>query len=149
MRVLHTEITRADELILTAERPRTSTCCRRCGATLTRQHGTDRARLLRHVPILGRPVYLRIRPRRFRCPHADGQPTTTQQLAWYDPNVLHTNACDRHLIVQLVNSTISDVVAREDVSYDALPGNDIAGLPPALTGTRWGRSSCLGLTRLR
>lgn len=122
VRVLQTEITRADELILTVESTLTSTRCRRCGATLTEQHGTDRARLLRHLPILGRPVYLRICPKRFRCPHCDGQPTTTQQLDWYDPNALHTKAYERHLIVQLVNSTISDVVAKEDVSYDALLG---------------------------
>jgi len=122
VRVLQTEITRVGELILTVESTRTSTCCRRCGATLTEQHGTDRARLLRHLPILGRPVYLCIRPKRFRCPHCDGQPTTTQQLDWYDPNALHTNAYERHLIVQLVNSTISDVVAKDDVSYDALLG---------------------------
>ncbi len=77
---------------------------------------------MRHLAILGRPVYLRICPKRFRCPHCDGQPTTTQQLDWYDPNALHTKAYERHLIVQLVNSTISDVVAKEDVSYDALLG---------------------------
>lgn len=122
VRVRRTEITRADELILTVESTLASTRCRRCGATLTEQHGADRARLLRHLPLLGRPVYLRIRPKRFRCPHCDGQPTTTQQLDWYDPNALHTKAYERHLIVQLVNSTISDVVAKEDVSYDAVLG---------------------------
>ncbi len=35
VRVLQTEITRADELILTVESTLTSTRCRRCGATLT------------------------------------------------------------------------------------------------------------------
>jgi transposase len=77
---------------------------------------------LRHLPILGRVVYLRIRPKRFRCPYCDDHPTTTQELDWYDPNALHTKAYERHLIVQLVNSTVTDVVAKEDVSYDALLG---------------------------
>ncbi len=122
VRVLQTAITRADALMLTVERTLTSTRCRRCGATLTEQHGTDRARLLRHLSILGRPVSLRIRPKRFRCPHGDGQPTTTQQLDWYDPNALHTTAYERQLIVPLVNSTSSDVVAKEDVRYDAVLG---------------------------
>ncbi|MGQ9561873.1 MAG: hypothetical protein ACUVWA_15395 [Candidatus Oleimicrobiaceae bacterium] len=49
LRVLQTEITRANELILTVESTCTSTRCRRCGATLTEQHGTDRARVLRHL----------------------------------------------------------------------------------------------------
>lgn len=122
IRVLQTDLTQADEFILTVESTLQSTTCRRCGRTITEQHGEDRPRLLRHLPILGRVVYLRIRPKRFRCPYCDDHPTTTQELDWYDPNALHTKAYERHLIVQLVNSTVSDVVAKEDVSSDALLG---------------------------
>lgn len=122
VRILQTDLTQANELILTIESTLTSTSCRQCGRTIIDQHGEDRSRLLRHLPILGRPVYLRIRPKRFRCPFCDDHPTTTQQLDWYDPNALHTKAYERHLIVQLVNSTISDIVMKEDVSYDALLG---------------------------
>lgn len=39
-----------------------------------------------------------------------------------DPNGLHTKAFEQQLIVGLVNSTITDLVAKEDVSYDALLG---------------------------
>lgn len=122
VRVLTTDITKLGELILTVESTLPSTTCRRCGRTLLEQHGEDRPRLLRHLPILGRPVFLRIRPKRFRCLHCDGHPTTTQELDWYDPTAMHTKAYERHLILQLVNSTVTDVVAREDVSYDAILG---------------------------
>jgi len=122
VRVLQTELTKASELILTVESMLTSTTCRRCGRTLTAQHGVDEPRLLRHLPILGRVVYLRIRPKRFRCPWCDGHPTTTQQLDWYDPNALHTHAYERLLILHLINSTLTDVEAKEDVTYDALLG---------------------------
>jgi len=122
VRVLQTDLTQANELILTIESTLTTATCHRCGRIITEQHGEDRPRLLRHLPILGRPVYLRIRPKRFRCPYCDHHPTTTQQLGWYDPNALHTKAYERLLIVQLVNSTVTDVVAKEDVSYDALLG---------------------------
>jgi transposase len=122
VRVLQTDLTQANEFILTVESTLTSTHCRRCGRTITEQHGEDRPRLLRHLPILGRVVYLRIRPKRFRCPYCDDHPTTTQELDWYDPNALHTKAYERLLIVQMVNSTVTDVVAKEDVSYDALLG---------------------------
>jgi transposase len=122
VRVLQTEITKDGELILTVESTVTNTTCRRCGRTITERHGLDEPRLLRHLPILGRVVYLRIRPKRFRCPWCDDHPTTTQQLDWYDPNALHTKAYERHLIVQLVNSTLTDVEAKEDVTYDALLG---------------------------
>jgi outer membrane protein OmpA-like peptidoglycan-associated protein len=36
------------------------------------------------MPILGRPVIIEIRPKRFRCPTCDDNPTTTQKLDWYD-----------------------------------------------------------------
>jgi transposase len=122
VRVLQTELTREGELILTVESTLTTATCRRCGRTISERHGVDEPRLLRHLPILGRVVYLRIRPKRFRCPFCDGHPTTTQQLDWYDPNALHTKAYERHLILQLVNTTLTDVQAKEDVTYAALLG---------------------------
>jgi len=122
VRVLQTELTKDGELILTVESTLTTTTCRRCGRTITHRHGLDEPRLFRHLPSFGRVVYLRIRPKRFCCRWCDGHPTTTQQLDWYDPNALHTKAYERHLIVQLVNSTISDVEAKEDVTYAALLG---------------------------
>src|SRR6476619_3932278 len=122
LRVLQTDLTQANELILTVESTLTTATCHRCGRTITEQHGDDRPRLLRHLPILGRVVYLRIRPKRFRCPFCDDHPTTTQALDWYDPQALHTKAYERHLIVQLVNSTLTDVEAKEDVTADALEG---------------------------
>lgn len=122
VRVLQTELTKDGDLVLTVESTLSSTTCRRCGCTITERHGRDEPRLLRHLPILGRVVYLRIRPKRFRCPFCDGHPTTTQALDWYDPNALHTKAYERHLILLLVNSTITDVEAKEDVTSAALLG---------------------------
>lgn len=122
VRVLQTEWTKAGELILTVESTLETTPCRRCGRLLTQAYGVDEARQLRHLPILGRVVYLRIRPKRFRCPYCDDHPTTTQRLDWYDPKALHTKAYERQLLVQLVNSTFSDVSAKEDVTEDAILG---------------------------
>ncbi len=142
VRVRQTELNKDGELILTVESTLTSTTCRRCGRTITEPHGLDEPRVLRHLPILGRVVYIRIRPKRFRWPWCDDHPTTTQQLDWYDPNALHTKAYERHLIVQLINSTLTDVTEKEDVSYDALLGIldrwiattvDWAALPPIAT----------------
>src|SRR5260221_2190639 len=98
VRVLQTELTRAGELILTVESTFASTSCRRCGRTITERHGLDEPRLLRHLPILGRVVYLRLRPKRFRCPVCDDHPTTTQPLALYYTIALPTQGCQRHTI---------------------------------------------------
>src|SRR6266540_3652023 len=97
VQVLQTDLTKAGEFIVTVESTLTSTSCRRCGRTITEPHGTDQPRLLRHLPILGQPD-------------------------WYDPKALHTKAYERHLIVQLINSTLTDVTEKEDVSYVALLG---------------------------
>lgn len=48
--------------------------------------------------------------------------TTTQQLDWYDPNALHTKAYERHLLLQLIGSTLTDVEAKEDITADAREG---------------------------
>lgn len=74
VRVLQTEITKQGELILTVESTLTTSICRRCGRTISERHGLDQPRLLRHLPILGRVVYLRIRPKRFRCRFCDDHP---------------------------------------------------------------------------
>ena len=122
LRVLQTDITVSGEYILTVESTLTSTTCRRCGREIHELHGLEHSRLLRHLPILGKPFYLRIRPKRFRCPFCDDHPTTTQTLDWYDPKAVHTKAYERHLIVQLINSTLTDVSEKEDVSCAALLG---------------------------
>src|SRR5262245_66008638 len=92
LRVLKTDITKSGEYILTVESTLTSTKCRRCGREISDLHSLEQSRLLRHLPILGKPLYLRIRPKRYRCPFCSGHPTTTQQLDWYDPKASHTLA---------------------------------------------------------
>jgi transposase len=120
--IRQTELTKDGEVIITVESTLMSTTCRRCGRTITEPHGVDEPRLLRHLSLFNRAVYLRIRPKRFRCPFCHDHPTTTQRLDWYDPTALHTKAYERHLILQLVNSTFTDVAAKEDVPSDALLG---------------------------
>ena len=56
------------ECPITIESTLEGTRCRLCGREITDLHGVDEAITLRHLPILGRPVYLRLRPKRYRCP---------------------------------------------------------------------------------
>ena len=122
VRVLSSELSKAQELIIDVESTLTTTICRRCKRLINEFHAYDQPLKLRHLPILGYVVYIRIRPKRFRCPYCDDHPTTTQRLPWYDPKALHTKAYERHLLIQLVNSTIEDVCQKEDTSYDAVLG---------------------------
>ena len=44
-----------------------STTCHKCGQEITELHCHDEAIRLRHLPIFEIPVYVEIRPKRFRC----------------------------------------------------------------------------------
>lgn len=122
VRVLATELTKQQELIIQVESTLTYAFCRRCRRTISEFHAYDQPLKLRHLPILGTVVYIRIRPKRFRCPFCDDHPTTTQRLSWYAPKALHTLAYEQQLLVQLVNSTSEDGCEKEDTSYDAILG---------------------------
>jgi transposase len=109
------------DYIITVESTQDGTICRNCGRKITKFNGHGRWIKLRHLPILGHRVYIRIRPKRYECPYCDGK-TTTQTLDWYEPKSPHTKAYEQHLLVQLVNSTIEDVSCKEAVGYDAVEG---------------------------
>jgi transposase len=120
--VLRTELGPGGELILTVESTLASARCHVCGREIHKPHGHDDWVLVRHLPVWGRPVYLRYRPKRFQCRACTGHPTTTQAVVWHVSNSPHTTAYDRHLLLQLVNSTVEDVRLKEGVTYDAVLG---------------------------
>lgn len=122
VRVLGTQVLSPQLLLIEVESTLSSTTCRRCGRTIRDFHGFDKPIQLRHLPILGAAVYIRLRPKRFRCPYCDDHPTTTQRLSWYSPKALHTTAYEQHLLMQLVNSTIEDVCQKENTTPDAVLG---------------------------
>ena len=122
VRVLQTHITGQGKIILTVESTLPSARCRQCGREIRKLHGHDDWVTVRHLPILGQPAYLRYRPKRYRCEECQNKPTTTQRLAWHEPNSPHTTAYDTHLLLQLVNSTIEDVSVKEGTSYDGVLG---------------------------
>jgi transposase len=103
-----------------------STCphahCHKCGKLITKFHGFDDEIRLRHLPILDRPVYLFMRPKRFLCDDCKGGPTTTQRLDWYNPRSSTTKAYDKYLTKWLIRSTLEDVSRKEDIPYDVVRG---------------------------
>jgi transposase len=96
--------------------------CHQCGKRTTKLYGEDREITLRHLPILGRRTYIRLRPKRYECSYCPGNPTTTQKLSWYTPRSAFTRAYEEQLLLILVNSTIQDVCLKEEVGYEAIMG---------------------------
>jgi transposase len=119
--VIRVEINERGDYIVTVESTCHSAICQTCGERLTKFNGHGREIELRHLPILGHRVYIRIRPKQYECPKCKGK-MTTQKLDWYESKSPHTEAYDRHLMLQLVNSTVEDVSRKEDVGYDAVEG---------------------------
>jgi transposase len=122
VRVLQIEITPRGDCTITVESMRDGTQCRKCGQEIGTFHGLDEWLTVRHLPILGRKVFLRLRPKRYRCPYCEGGPTTTQELAWYTAKSPHTKAYEKYLLVQLVHATVEDVSLKEEIGYKALEG---------------------------
>ncbi|MBO0723465.1 MAG: ISL3 family transposase [Blastocatellia bacterium] len=121
VRIIKSE-TSEREITITVESTRESAICWKCGRETYEFHGYGRKLRLRHLPILGRPVYIELQPKRFRCPYCDDHPTTTQKLDWYDERSPHTKAYDDWLLLSVIGSTISDVARKERASYDEVLG---------------------------
>ena len=109
------------DYIITVESTQIGTSCQYCGHQITKSNGPGRWIELRHLPILGHRVYIRLRPKQYQCPHCDHK-ITTQTLDWYETKSPHTKAYDHQLLLQLIGSTVKDVSRREDVGYAAVEG---------------------------
>ena len=95
--------------------------CRNCGKE-TKAKGSGQEVKLRHLPILGKPCYLIIKPKRGICGHCDDAPTTNQRLEWYKYKSRSTNAYEEYVLLSLVNSTVTDVAIKENIGPDAVDG---------------------------
>lgn len=125
VQVIDTKTNKSGDYVITVESTLDSAICRRCGREISKFHSHDRAIILRHLPILGHQVYIRLRPKRYECPHCSSKQhrkTSTQQLSWYRPKSPHTNAYEEQVLLQLVNSTIQDVALKEKLGYEAVIG---------------------------
>jgi transposase len=120
VRVLQVEINNRGDCTITVESTMEGTRCRQCRREITDLHGVDDGISLRPLPILGCRVYIRIRPKRYRCPYCEGGPTTSQPLEWYSAKSPNTKAYEKYLLLRLVNATVEDVSLKEEIGYKAV-----------------------------
>src|SRR3972149_661922 len=148
VKVLQTQITEQGEFLITVESTVSRARCRRCGKEIRKFHGYDEWVTVHHLPILGRPVYLRYRPKRYRCEACDGKPTTTQPLTWHEANSPQTTAYDTHLLLQLVNTTVEDVSLKERLPYDVVLGVIERRIAAQVDWARYTELGVLGLDEI-
>ena len=148
VRVLQTQLTEQGEFIITVESTLNRTRCRCCDRELRKSHGHDDWVRVRHLPILGHPVYLRYRPKRYRCEACVGKPTTTQRLSWHEADSSQTTAYDTHLLLQLVNTTVEDVSVKEHLPYDVVLGVIERRIATQVDWTQYTELGVLGLDEI-
>ncbi len=122
-----------------------TTQCHRCGRDIERFHGFDRPIRLRHLPVFGRQVMVEIRPKRYRCPHCEGGPTTTQRCAWYEPHRPHTTAFEQDVLKRLIHGTVADVSRQLGLGVKAVEGILDARLAPTVDWTALATLETLGI----
>jgi transposase len=148
VRVVDAKMNKKGDYIITVESTINRTNCQQCGREISQFHSHDRPITLRHLPILGHRVYLRLRPKRYECPYCSTKrhkKISTQQLDWYKPKSPHTKAYEEQVLFQLVNSTIQDVAFKEGLGYEAVVGIVDRHVATQVEWSRFDRLAVVGL----
>jgi transposase len=69
---------------------------------------------------LDTPVYLVIRPVRYKCAECEGNVTTAEVFDWVKKGSHVTNGLSDYILRQLIHSTIEDVSKKERISYKTI-----------------------------
>ena len=146
--MLSTQRTEQGHWLIHVERMLEGTQCRRCGRESHDPHGVDAAVRLRHLPLFDMPVFLEIRPKRYRCPYCLGNPTTTQRCEWYEPRSPHTKAYEQWALRMLINSTVADAAHKLGVSEETIDGILDRWIERAVDWDAWEWLGVIGLDEI-
>lgn len=122
LEIISQAINNKGEIILSVKSLKTETPCHKCGKPATIRYGHSPELTIRHLPVLDTPVYLVIKPVRYKCEHCDGSITTTESYDWCKKGSHITNGLSDYLMRQLIHSTVEDVSKKERISYKKLTG---------------------------
>jgi len=122
IRILSAEKTSEGAWLVRIESTLSSTRCARCGREISDFHGLDDPIRLRHLPLFEVPVYLELRPKRYRCPQCPGAPTTTQRCSWYSPRSRSTRVFEQWALRCLIDSTLADTARKLGTTEEILEG---------------------------
>ena len=110
------------DILITVETTESSVACHVCGKQLTKRHGYDQERKLRHLSILGKQTYIVYKPHRYICEDCDNNPTTTATPSWHKRDSHYTIDYENHVLMELVNSTVVDVSRKEALTESSVMG---------------------------
>jgi transposase len=148
VRFLSTQRTAQGHWLIRVESTLDGTRCRRCGREIRDLHGWDAVVRLRHLPLFDVPVFIEIRPKRYRCPYCTGTPTTTQRCTWYEPRSPNTKAYEQWALRMLINATVADAARKLGVSEETIDGLLDRWIERTVDWSAWERLGVLGLDEI-
>jgi transposase len=143
--VLWTQRTAQGHRLMGVESPLEGAQCRRCGREIRALHGLDAVVRLRHLPRFEVPVFLEIRPTRYRCLYCAGNPTTTPRCDWYQPRSPNTKAYEPWAVRLLINSPVTDAARTLGMSEETIAGILDRWIERVVDWEAWERLGVLGL----
>ena len=120
LEILSQTVDTQGNIVIEVQSKSTSTPCHKCGKSAKKRHGYGPYLMIRHLPILDTPVFLKIRPVRYQCEVCDDDPTTSEQYDWCDRGSKTSKGLDRYIMRNLIHSTVQDVSRKETISYKSL-----------------------------
>ena len=148
VRVLSPQRNAQGHWLIRVESTLEGTQCRRCGREIRELHGLDAVVRLRHLPLFDVPVFVEIRPKRYRCPSCAGNPTTTQRCAWYEPRSPNTKAYEQWALRMLINATVADAARKLGVSEESIDGLLDRWIERSVDWEAWERLGVIGLDEI-
>jgi transposase len=121
-RIIHIETHFKGHIEITVESTLKGTCCHCCHQKITKFYDYDRPLTIRHLPILGQSVYIKVRLPRYQCEYCDKNPKTTQRPDWHKKNSSFTTPYEEHIIISAINSTETDVSRKENITEEQVKG---------------------------
>lgn len=118
LKIIAQTVDKQGSIIFDVESTKTGTACHKCGQFTNIHHGFGETITVRHLPILDRPVYLRIRVARYECQRCDKRPITSEQYDWCERKSKTTKGLDKYINRQLIHSTVEDVGKKEGISSE-------------------------------
>jgi transposase len=148
VRVLSTHRTAQEHWRLRVERTVEGTRCRPCGQEIRDLHGWEAVVGLRQLPLFDLPVFLEMRPKRYRCPDWASTPTTTPRCDWDEPRSPHTKAYEPWALRLLSHATVAAAARKLGVSAETIAGLLDRWSERTVDGDAWEQLGVLGLDEI-
>ena len=113
IKIISIETNSKNEIEITIKSTLKGTNCHKCGCETIKPYGYDRLLRLRHLSLLGSPVYILVKLPRYQCDHCKKQPKTTQRPSWHKKNSSFTVPYEQWILLSAINSTEVDVSQKE------------------------------------